>query len=211
MTAWWEALTTFQQVMFVMASIATIIMAIFLILMIFGIHGGDAYAGDAVDINGDGIPDIHIDTGSDVDDLNHEPLGAMSGLRILSVRTVLAFFAVGGWTAYALADVISPWLASLCGLLAGAIAAFLLAFAMKAMMRLENEGTIDYHNAIGKTASVYIKVPKGQKSFGKVNLTLQERYIEADAVTDGDEDLSTGTTVEVVGVRDEQTLIVRRK
>jgi len=199
MTQWWEALSAFQQVMVVLAGTATIIMTVFLLLMLFGVEGNDAYDGDA-DVDG-----------TDVDAVNDEPISAFSGLRIVTVRGVLAFLAVGGWTAYALSDVIGPWLAVLCGIAAGALATYLLALALRASMKLESSGNVDYGNAVGKTATVYIKVPKAGSGSGKVTLTVQEHFIEADAVSEGDEDLVTGTIVEVTGVRDENTLVVRRK
>jgi len=88
MAQWWEALSVFQQVMFTVASAATIVMIIFLILMMFGASefGGDVDDPSDVDLNADGI--------------NDEPLSAFSGFRVLTLRGALAFLAIGGWTAY---------------------------------------------------------------------------------------------------------------
>jgi len=44
-----------------------------------------------------------------------------------------------------------------------------------------------------------------------VHLILQERYSELDAVTDEPDPLPTGTEVDVVGLADENTLVVARK
>ncbi|MFA5006594.1 MAG: hypothetical protein WC509_03895 [Candidatus Izemoplasmatales bacterium] len=205
MSQWWEALSGFQQAMFVVAAIATAIMAIFLILMLFGIEGGEAsaYGGD-VD-----VPDVDADV--DVDEINDEPLSAIGGLKIITIRGVLAFLAIGGWTAFSLGDLIHPLLASLCGLASGSLAAILLAIGLRAAMKLESEGNLDLKNAVGKIATVYLRVPKDRTAKGKVTLTVQERYVEADAVTDEHEDLPTGVEVEIVDEADENTLVVRRK
>jgi len=207
MSQWWEALSVFQQSMFVVASIATIIMIIFLILMLFGIEGGEAsaYGGD-VDVS-----DGDIDGDIDVDEINDEPFYAFSGLKIITIRGVLAFLAIGGWTAFSLGDVIHPLLAALCGILAGSLAAYLLAIGLRAAMKLESEGNVDLKNAVGKIATVYIRIPKDHAGQGKVTVTAQERFIEADAVTDDHEDLITGTSVEIIGVEDETILVVRKK
>ena len=207
MSQWWEALSVFQQSMFVLAAIATIIMIIFLVLMLFGIEGGEAsaYAGDAA------VDDVDFDGEPDVDDVNDEPLSSFSGLKIVTVRGVLAFLAIGGWTAFSLGDVIHPLLAALCGILAGSIAAFLLAYAIRAAYKLENEGNLDYQNAVGMTGTVYIRVPKARSGAGKVSVIVQERLSEADAVTDDTVDLMPGDVVEVLAVEGETTLVVKRK
>ena len=179
MSQWWEALTGFQQAMFVVAAIATAIMTIFLILMLFGIEGGEAsaFGGDldagGVDLDGDGIPDVVDMPG--VDEINHEPVTVIGNLKLLTVRSVLAFLAVGGWTAFSLGESIHPLLAALVGAVAGFVAAFLLAWAIRAAYRLENEGNVDYRNAVGKNASVYIRIPKARSGSGKVNVLVQER------------------------------------
>ncbi len=46
---------------------------------------------------------------------------------------------------------------------------------------------------------------------GKVNVLLQERYVECDAVTDEEEALITGAEVVVTGLTDDNKLVVKRK
>jgi hypothetical protein len=46
---------------------------------------------------------------------------------------------------------------------------------------------------------------------GKINITLQEQYLEITAVTDENEDLLKGLGVEVVDLQDESTVVVRKK
>ena len=61
------------------------------------------------------------------------------------------------------------------------------------------EGELDVANAIGKTATVYLPIPPGGTGFGKVNVTVQEKYIEVDAITLANRKISTGETVRIVG------------
>lgn len=200
---WWEALTSFQQVMFVLATAATVVMIIFLVLMLFGGDGAEGFEAD-----GDISLDDQLD---DVDTLNDEPLSGFSGLRILTVRGVLAFLSVGAWTAYGFAGIVHPLLAALFGVIAGIIAAYVLAYAFKVSMKLESEGNLSYKNAIGKSGTIYIRVPAKRQGIGKVTLTFQERFVEVDAITDDDTDLTTGLAVIVTAMENETTVIVTKK
>lgn len=195
---WWSSLSGFQQVIFIISSSATLLLLIFLILLLLGIDDDSSFdTGDIDDF--------------DADPFNDEPFGAFSGLRVLTLRGALTFFSIGGWTAFLLEDSLGVWLALLIGVVAGSIAATLLALAFRWSMRLESSGNIDYRNAIGKTATIYLRVPKERTGTGKVTLVLQERLVEISAVTNETDDLLVNTIVEIVGLEDETTLIVKRK
>ncbi|MDO9628286.1 MAG: hypothetical protein Q7I99_00175 [Acholeplasmataceae bacterium] len=192
---WWESLSVFQQVMFVIAVSSSAVMLIFLVLMLIGIDGADF---DGVD-----TPDL------DLDFLNDEPLSGIGGLRIVSLKGVLAFLSIGGWTAYLFVNLVNPIFASLIGVVLGCVAAYLQALAYRAMMRLESSGNIDYKNAVGKTGTVYMRVPKNNSGKGKITLVIQERYTEIDAVTDEGEDILPKTSIVVTGLLDPTTLMIK--
>lgn len=200
MQVWWESLSQFQQIMFVIAVPATLILLIFLIMMIIGIDGSDAFGGDM---------DVDLDI-SGIDAINDEPFSDISGLRILSVRGALTFFSIGAWMAYILDNYMQSWLAGLIGLFSGALAAVLLALAFRASLRLENEGNIDYNNAVGKLGTVYLRIPASRSGKGKINVTVQERFVEVEAITDDEEGLATGTNVVVLEKFNETTVVVKR-
>jgi membrane protein implicated in regulation of membrane protease activity len=193
---WWEQLSSFQQGMFIIAVSASFVMLIFLVLMLIGIEGSDF----------DGVDDV-----SDIDVINDEPLSGIGGLKILTIRGILAFISMGAWTAYLLVNWMHPLIASAIGIVVGAISAYLLALAFRATYRLESSGNLDYANAIGQIGTVYIRVPKSKIGKGKITLTIQERYIEVDAMTEWDQDLMPKTIVEVIGIEDTTTLIVKPK
>jgi len=199
MEQWWITLTVFQQVMFVLATAATFVMLVFLVLMIFGADDANSFDGD-------------VDAGDagDADLINDTPLSGFSGLRILTLRGALAFLSVAAWSAYGFSGFLSPWLSALIGVVLGVLAAYLMALAFRASMRLESEGNLNLKNAVGKIGTVYIKVPKSRSGIGKVNVTVQERYSELDAVTAGNEDLTTGTIVEITGLENETTVMVQK-
>ena len=195
---WWEGLSNFQQVIFVVASSATLLLFIFLILMLFGISEDSSFDGGDFD-------------DFDLDPYNDEPFGAFTGLRVLTLRGALTFLSIGGWTAFLLDPAIGFWPTLAIGFVVGLLAAVLLALAFKWSLRLESSGNIDYKNAIGKTANVYLRVPKQKSGTGKITLILQERLVEVSAVTNEEEDLLVNTIVEIIGLEDETTLIVKRK
>ena len=191
---WWSSLSDFQQVVFIVAASATVLLLIFLILLLFGL-GDESFDGGDADLD-------------DFDIYNDEPLTAFSGLRILSLRGVLSFLSVGGWVAFITEPNLGIFWAIVLGLGTGFITALLLALAFRWSLKLESSGNIDYHNAIGKTARVYLRIPKMKTGTGKVNLIVQERLVEVSAVTNNSEDIIVNAVVIVTGLEDDNTLIV---
>jgi hypothetical protein len=168
-------------------------MLIFLLLMIFG------------------MDDSKFDGGfkdEDLDFLSDEPLSAISGLKIFTIRGALAFLSVGGWIVYIFAPVLHVLLVIFAGILAGLLASYLQALAFSAAMKLESSGNLDYTRTIGKTASVYIRIPKERTGKGKVMINLEDLFIEVDAITDEKSDLLSKTMVEIIGLENDTTVIV---
>ena len=196
MAVWWSNLMALQQVAFIIAVTATVIMLIFLLLMIFGMD----------DSTFDGGPQD-----ADLDFLSDEPLSAISGLKLFTVRGALAFFSVGGWVIYIIAPLMHAVWVLLLGVVAGLLASFLQAIAFRAAMKLESSGNLDYERTIGKTASVYIRIPKDRLGKGKVLLNLEDRFIEVDAITDEASDLLRKTIVEIVALENITTVVVKEK
>lgn len=195
MTKWWNGLHSFQQVLFVIACASTLFMIVQIILLAVGSGDNDATF--------DG--DTSID---DVDTINDGGVGlTIFGLRILTVRSIIAFLAVGSWLTFALFYPIEFW-AILPGVAAGIAAAFCIALFMKAMDKLQGNGNLDVENTVGKTAEVYLTVPAARGGAGKVNVYVQERYAEMDAVTDCDRALKTGERVTITGTMGEGTVVV---
>ena len=184
-----------QQVMFVIACAATLFMIVQVILLAIGSGDGDATF----------EADTTID---DVDSINDDGIGlTIFGLRVLSVRSVIAFLAVGGWLTFALFYSISYY-ALIPGVVAGTLAAFAIAAFIKAIEKLQGSGNLKTENAVGKTAEVYIPIPALRSGSGKVNVYVQERYVEMEAVCDCAEQIKTGEKVKIVDVLTEGTVVV---
>ena len=190
-------MSTLEQVLFVLASSSTAIMIIFLILLLLGF--------DTDEFDGVDLPDM------DVDGINDDPLTGIAGLKVLTLRGVLVFLAIGSWTAFLLVGALNVWFGLLIGLATGVIAAYIQALAFRATLKLESAGNVDYQNAVGKTGTVYLRIPKNRSGKGKISLILQDRLVEVDAITEEDEDIMPKSSVEVVRLLDSATLIVKSK
>jgi hypothetical protein len=85
------------------------------------------------------------------------------------------------------------------------IAIFLM---MRAFMRLQSNGNIDYGNAVGQLGTVYVTIPPVQRSGGQVETMIQGRLVTAEALQKGSQPLQPGTKVNVVARIGSSTLIV---
>lgn len=203
MAEWWNSLDVFKQIMFCIAVPSTLIIVIQLILMLIGFGGDDSF--DSADVDSDfDVADI------DGDPINTEGFLSLGGMRLFTLRGALAFLAVGSWLAMALSYTMNPYLALLIGVLGGALVAFLIALGFHFALKLQASGNINFKKAVGMVGTVYLRIPPGRSGKGKINLTLQERFVDVDAVTDDDEMIETGLPIEVIAVEEDNTMVVRR-
>jgi membrane protein implicated in regulation of membrane protease activity len=171
--------------------------------------GGDFHA-DAHDVSGNGHEgDVHSGEGHDSQTQAHvHDHGSSVFFRMLSIRTLvaaLAFFGLAGLAAHA-----AEWtqLGQLVvALLTGFAAMYGVFWVMQALGRLRSEGTIRIQRAVGKEASVYLRIPAERRGAGKVHVQLQHRTMEYAAVTAGPE-VRTGEKVIVIAVIGPDTLEV---
>lgn len=189
---WWQNLTTLQQVYFCIALLFSVILVIQFVLLLLGI-GGDS---EGLDLTGDGETDISVDLDS--------------GLAMFTLKGMIAFFSVGGWVGFTLGDgsMKSVWVI-LISIGTGLIALVAVGFLMRSVTKLQQNGTMDIKNAVGKTAEVYLTIPAKCSSCGKITVEVQGQLTELDAMTESEEPIKTGTKVKVVKT-DETTAYVER-
>lgn len=206
---WWEAFSLLEKVLYILAASSTLILIIQTILAIFGI-GEDGV--EAPDMGDAGDVDFDVDgmeSSGDISDTGD--VTDISGIQILTIRGVMSFFSIGGWTAIVcLYNKVNTTLSLLIGLVAGLVTMFLLAKLMQASMKLQSVGNLNLKNAIGKQGKVYLVIPEKGKGQGKVNVLLQDRLCEFDAVTEGEEKIATGSAIVVKGVIPPDTLVVEK-
>ncbi|MDE7330202.1 MAG: hypothetical protein K2N30_03785, partial [Clostridia bacterium] len=189
MKEWFLNLSVMEHIYFWLGIISTIFLIVQIILLCCSSFGGD------VDIDGDG--DIDVDTDS--------------GVSIFTVKSLTAFFAVGSWSGLltcALASDKLQWLSIIVALIAGAIALVAVAFLLRFMYKMQCNGAVQFEKLIGQHATVYVSVPAERSGRGKITLTAQGRFMELDAITDG-EKLSVDETVEILSTENECAVIKR--
>lgn len=209
MAEWWESLATLQQVFYYIAVPFTVILFIQLIMTLIGLSG----SGSDVDTDADADFDMDADADADVDidsDVESFEPGMMAGFRFFTVRGIVAFFCIFGWTGAALfsSGMQTIWIVLLSAA-AGFFAMFVIGLIFYGVKKLQSSGNIQYSNAIGRTGNVYIPIPPNRSGKGKVMVTVQERLIEAEAITDEKKKIPTGETVKIAG-NIGTTLIVKR-
>lgn len=234
MTEWWESLSMLVRVLYCIAVPSTLILLLQTIFSIAGIGddadinlsdtGGIDMGTDIdvdVNINVDADVDFGVDTDidtdidgdvcpdGDVDSVTHVH-GNFASLRLFTLQGIVAFLAVFGWVSIAAVSSGMPSVgAVVLGFVAGFFAMYGVAKLVQISSKLSENGTIDFRNAIGETAAVYIPIPPNGEGEGKVTLTLQGRFMECSAVSNEKELLKTGTVVRVTDLNGE-TLVVER-
>lgn len=200
----WNSLDFATQVFYCIAIPSTLVLLIQTVLMFIGI--GDDADGD-IDIEGGGVDG---DIGDDIYDLNDA--AGLDGLRIFTVRGIIAFFVVFGWVGIAMNGAGAPIFATIpVAVVSGFAMMVLIAFLLRAVMKLRSDGNTDNRNAIGIAGKVHLTIPPSRSGEGKVHIMLQGAYVERNAVTDSEEALVTGSEVVVVGVSGQTDLIVKKK
>ena len=187
----WQTLDLAQKIYFCVGLGASVFLVLQIITLLFGIgESGET----EIDLSGDGEADATVDLAD--------------GFHLFTLRGLVAFFAIGGWTGLALSD-ISTGLSIAGSLIAGTLALVAMAFIMRAIMNLRSSGNIDNSKAIGKIADVYLTIPAKGNGTGKINLTLEERFVEINAIQEGSEPIPTGSKVKVTAIVGD-TLVVEK-
>lgn len=194
MIEWWNSLGLTGQVFALIAIPSTLVLLVQTLLLFLGIGDGDS---------ADGVGDL-----ADADISDGVEAGG-DGLAVFSIRGIAAMLSVAGWSGLAMFQ--AGWSMGLViplSLVFGVIALLAIAFMMRAIIKLQDNGNIDLGGAVGKCGKVYIPIPEKMKGSGKITLTLQERFIEVDAVTPCDRTIKTGETVRIVATDEVGTLVV---
>jgi hypothetical protein len=91
---------------------------------------------------------------------------------------------------------------------AGIAALYGVYWIMRGMYQLRSEGNVRLVRAVGLPANVYLRIPARNSGLGKIQINLQNRTMEYQAATAGEE-IPTGASVTVVGVIDANTVAVQ--
>lgn len=219
LSTWWGGLDIFSQILYCISIPSTLILIIQTILIIagFGDSGPDTNLSDTSGLD---LPDggVDFDGGTDLSGIDGDVSGHDVGnpadagaMHLFTFQGIITFLCVFAWTAiltYMGANNIL--LSLLVGFVLGAGAMFGVAKIIQASAKLAQNGNINAKNYLGELGTVYLVIPAAEKGRGKVNISLGERYVEFDAITEDADDIPSGTSVRVVDVRSESLLVVER-
>jgi membrane protein implicated in regulation of membrane protease activity len=171
-----------------------------------GHHIGGDFQGDAHvggDFHGDHAGGSHADA--------NEHSDSAHVFSVISFRTLVAAIAVFGVSGRA---ALSAGYASSTSLVLAVIVGIAAMYGMYWLMRLvaglNSSGNERIGNAVGRQATVYLRIPATRSGVGKVQLSMQNRIVEYQAFTDEGETLQAGESVEVVDIAGGDTVYVRR-
>ena len=179
MPNWWINLDWTTQVLWSIAIVASVLLCIQLILLVF-------------------------DLGQEEE---NDPARERKIRFVLESPAILVFFAVFGWVGvmvtYFLGG-IQPVL--IAAFLAGTIGALISRWLLRVFLQ-GNQQALNVQRAMVSTGKVLRPIPPHRNGFGKVHLHLREAPYELDAITAGKE-LPAGSAVRVIDVIDNRVLLV---
>lgn len=187
--AWWDGLSFVLKFFYGIAIVAAVLLFLQTVTMFF-----------LGDTDADGGGDFSGADGAD----HHD-----SGMGILSLKSVTAFFTGFGWTAVGFVRMgLSLPVVLFLAAMVGVVMMFLIYLLMKSLVKLSASGTMDYQNAVGQPGTVYVTIPPAKGPGGQVETMIQGRLVTAEAIYRGTEPLRPGTKVQVVEKVGNSTLIV---
>lgn len=129
--------------------------------------------------------------------------------QFFTIRNMIAFFTMFGWaglTAYK-SGLSNAWVIVIA-VASGVSMVALLVFLMNRASKLRQSGTLQMKNAVSQVGETYLRIPARRSGIGKIQVQVQGRLVELDAMTDDAEDIATGRPIKVVSTLNERILIV---
>ncbi len=186
---WWNAMQNAEKLYWLVAIPFTII---FIVQLIMTFIGGDIeHIADTVDHDASFDHDHGI------------------GFQFLSIKNLVGFFAIFGWTGVAmLHGGKNIGLTLAISITSGFLMMLIMASLMYYLGKLTEDSTLNLKNAKGKVGSVYLRIPAKRSGIGKVQVNVQG-FQTLDAITDDEEEIKTGAVIEVVDVVNNEVLLVK--
>lgn len=199
------AMTPLNTFYLICACAGLALLIVRIILMLAGV-------GHDVDVHADVHADMHADSPGGHDAGAHDSghhSGSDSSFTMLTLQGVMGFLLMFGLTGFVLNGMsVAGGIISAAGALAAGVASmWLIAKLFSLMLGLQSSGTVDIANAVGQEGSVYLTIPPG--GTGKVQVVVQGRLLEYEAVSDEKTALAPGDTVLVVYYKG-NTLVVHK-
>ncbi len=157
--------------------------AVFAVLFVMQLMGGDADGADGAD-------------GAD---------SVLEGMNIFSIRSVMAFLATYGWAGLCFRH--QGWSGVAIALGCGVFMMLVISFLMSFLMRMQSSGNLSAEDYVGSSGRVYLSIPGGRASGGRVIVTLKGCTREVAACAD--EPIAQGVEVTIVAALSASVYLVR--
>lgn len=129
-------------------------------------------------------------------------------LRILTFRTIVAALTFFGLAGLAGNSAELPGeLTFVVAVAAGAAAMYGVHWLLQSLKRLRADGTVRIERAVGRAGTVYLRIPANKSGAGKIQINVQNRTMEYEAMT-AHEPLPVGSKVVVTHVLGPDTVEV---
>jgi hypothetical protein len=190
MTDWWTGLTALEKIFAAFAVPFSLLTLLQLLIELLGIgsdHGGHG-----------------------VFAMDHDMGGFFDHFTFFSVRNLIYFLMMFGWTGLACSKAGLPTFWSVfIAILAGLATTLIIGFLFFTFLKLNESGNIRIESALGQVGTVYISIPGGRHGTGVVQLVMQGVTQEMNAMTNG-EKLHAGAAVKVLEVVEGNILLVSK-
>ena len=146
-------------------------------------------------------------------DVYHEvdtATGSEHSFKLFSLQTLTAFVMMFGWAGLAALKQfeLGTALSVVVALAVGVVFMYLIAFFMRALLKLETDGIVfKIEDTIGTNASVYERIPAS--GLGRIQIHAGGMLREVQAVSEKGEVIDSARPVVVVRVVDSQTVSVQ--
>ncbi len=157
--------------------------AVFAVLFVMQLMGGDADGVDGVD-------------GAD---------SVLEGMNLFSIRSVMAFLATYGWAGLCFRH--QGWSGVAIALGCGVFMMLVISFLTSFLMRMQSSGNLSADDFVGSSARVYLSIPGGRAAGGRVIVTLKGCTREVAACAD--EPIAQGVEVTIVAALSANVYLVR--
>ena len=146
----------------------------------------------------------------DIDAMGDDGHGDAS--QFFTIRNMIAFFTMFGWSGLAAlkSGIPNSWVIVIA-VGSGVATVAMLYFIMTRVTRLRQSGTLQHKNAVSQIGETYLRIPASRNGIGKVQIQVQGRLVELEAMTDDPEDIATGRPIKVVSTLNERILLVTTK
>ena len=207
MGEWWADLTTINQVFYGMAAFFGALFVWQFVATLLGLSGeSEADAGGDVDADVDMDADATYDQFED--GAEADAAETMAAFRLLSIRSVIAFFTLFSWAGAMYLDTgKSLSTAMIYAIIWGTAGMLIVALMLSWMRKLTETGTVDLNSCVGTMGEVYLDIPEGGVGEVRVTVSGQVSYIKARAA--GGAAVASRTPIRVVRKLNQGTIEIK--